>query len=81
MPMDESVFKSSFTAVVSGEYSEGDVRNLKEWLDALNKKELSLKRKIEKNKNEFVKAKDKSNSELKKIRNDIKDIKTILKKV
>lgn len=79
--MDESVFKSSFTAVVSGEYSEGDVRNLKEWLDALNKKELSLKRKIEKNKNEFVKTKDKSNSELKRIRNDIKDIKTALKRI
>ena len=78
--MDESVFKNSFAAIASGEYSESDVKSVKDWLDALNKKELSLRRKIEKNKNEFVKEKDKSNSELKKIRNEIKEIKVVLKK-
>lgn len=78
--MDESVFRNSFAAIVAGEYSESDVKSVKDWLDALNKKELSLKRKIEKNKNEFVKEKDKSNSELKKIRNEIKEIKVVLKK-
>ena len=80
-PMEESVFKSSFSAVVNGEYGENDVKVIKEWLESLNKKELTIKRKIEKNKNEFVKQKDRSNSELKKVRSCIKEIKTVLKYV
>jgi len=77
--MDEAVFKTALSAISSGDYSDADIRTVKEWLDALNKKELAIKRKLEQNKNEFVKNKGKTNSELKTIRSDIKSIKNILK--
>lgn len=77
--MDEAIFKTALSAISSGEYSEADVRTVKEWLESLNKKELAIKRKLEQNKNEFVKTKGKTNSELKTIRSDIKSIKNILK--
>lgn len=77
--MDEAIFKTALSAISSGEYSDADVRTVKEWLDGLNKKELAIKRKLEQNKNEFVKNKGKTNSELKSLRSDIKAIKNILK--
>lgn len=77
--MDEMIFKTALSAVSSGEYGETDVKVVKEWLEHLNRKELAIKRQIEKNKNEFVKNKGKANSELKNIRTDIKHIKNILK--
>ena len=76
--MDETIFKTSLSAIVSGEYGEADIKVAKEWLDDLNKKELSLKRKMEKNKNEFVKNKGKTSNELKTIRNEIKSLKNHL---
>jgi hypothetical protein len=79
--MDESVFKTAILAISSGEYSENDVKHAKQWLDELNQKELSIKRKMEKNKNEFVKNKGKTETELKTIRADIKSVKNILKAV
>lgn len=77
--MDEAIFKTALSAISSGDYSDADVRTVKEWLDALNKQELAIKRKLEQNKNEFVKKKGKTNSELKTIRSDIKAIRNILK--
>jgi len=77
--MDEAIFKTALSAISSGDYSDADISTVKEWLDALNKKELAIKRKLEQNKNEFVKNKGKTNSELKLIRSDIKMIKNILK--
>lgn len=77
--MDEAIFKTALSAISSGDYSDADVRTVKEWLDALNKQELAIKRKLEQNKNEFVKKKGKTNSELKTIRSDIKTIRNILK--
>jgi len=77
--MDEMIFKTALSAVSSGEYGEADLQVVKQWLEALNKKELAIKRQIEKNKNEFVKNKGKASSELKTIRTDIKHIKNILK--
>lgn len=77
--MDEAIFKTALSAISSGDYSDADVRTVKAWLEALNKKELAIKRKLEQNKNEFVKKKGKTNSELKTIRSDIKTIKNILK--
>lgn len=79
--MDESVFKTAILAISSGEYSENDVKHAKQWLDELNQKELSIKRKMEKSKNEFVKNKGKTETELKTIRADIKSVKNILKAV
>ena len=80
IPMDEVIFKTALSAVSSGEYGEADLRAVKEWLESLNKKEAAIKRQLEKNKNEFVKRKDKTSSELKNLRNDIKTIKSILKR-
>ena len=77
--MDEAIFKTALSAISSGDYSDADVRTVKEWLETLNKKELAIKRKLEQNKNEFVKKKGKTNSELKTIRSDIKTIRNILK--
>ena len=77
--MDEMIFKTSLSAVSSGEYGEADLKVVKEWLEYLNKREAAMKRQIEKNKNEFVKKKDKTSSQLKNIRKDIKTIKNILK--
>lgn len=78
--MDESIFKGAVAAISEGDYSESDVKVIKEWLDSLNKKELSIRRKLEKSKNDFVKSKEKQNSELKSVRSEIKEIKMILKK-
>ena len=77
--MDEMIFKTALSAISSGEYGEADLKVVKEWLEDLSKKELAIKRQIEKNKNEFVKNKGKKNSELKNIRSDIKTIRNILK--
>ena len=79
--MDESVFKTAISAISSGEYSESDVKHAKQWLDELNQKELSIKRKMEKSKNEFVKSKGKTNNELKTVRSDIKTVKNLLKNI
>ena len=78
--MDEYIFKGVVAAISEGDYSQSDVKVIKEWLDSLSKKELSLRRKLEKSKNDFVKAKEKTSSELKSVRNEIKEIKMILKK-
>lgn len=77
--MDEMIFKTALSAVSSGEYGEADVKVVKQWLEVLNRRESAIKRQIEKNKNEFVRNKGKTNSELKNIRTDIKHIKNILK--
>ena len=77
--MDEMIFKTALSAVSSGEYGEADVKVVKQWLEVLNRRESAIKRQIEKNKNEFVKKKDKTSSQLKNIRRDIKTIKNILK--
>ena len=78
--MDETIFKEAVAAISEGDYSESDVKIVKEWLDSLNKKELSIRRKLEKSKNDFVRNKEKTNSELKTVRGDIKAIKEILKR-
>lgn len=77
--MDESIFKMAIAAVSSGEYCESDIRVIKNELESLNRRELALKRQMEKSKNNFIKNKDKSNSELKTLRTNIKLIKNILK--
>lgn len=79
--MDESNFKLAVAAVSSGSYDEADVKAIKEQLDSLNQKELSIRRQMEKSKNEFVKKKDKSYSELKVVRGDIRKLRNILKNI
>lgn len=77
--MDENIFKNAVAAISSGEYSDDDVKVTKMRLDELKKQESDLKRKIEQEKNAFVKNKDKSTSKLKKIRGEIRTIKNMLK--
>jgi hypothetical protein len=77
--MEESVFKTALAAISSGDYCESDVKVIKEQLNCYNKEELALKRKIEKETNDFVKNKDKHHSDLKTIRSNIKTLKHILK--
>ena len=59
--MDEYIFKGAVAAISEGDYSQSDVKAIKEWLNSLSKKELSLRRKLEKSKNDFVKEKEKTN--------------------
>ena len=79
--MEEAIFKTALAAVTSGEYCESDIKVIKEQIKCLNKQELALKRKMEKDTNDFVKHKDKNQTELKLIRNDIKSLKNILKEI
>lgn len=78
--MDETVFKNALTAISAGYYTQSDLEVVKKRLSILSKKELSLKREMEKKTNDFVKSKRKSNSELKEVRKDIKEINKILAK-
>ena len=78
--MDEVLFKSAIAAISSGVYTDDDLKIVKDNLDFLTKKEKKILRKLEKDKNEFVKNKGKTESELKSVRTDIKSIKNVLKK-
>ena len=79
--MEEAIFKTALAAVTSGDYCESDVKVIKEQIKCLSKQELALKRKIEKDTNDFVKHKDKNQAELKTIRSDIKSLKNILTEI
>ena len=79
--MEDAIFKTAVAAVASGDYCESDIKTIKDHLKFLNKQELTLKRQIEKETNEFVKNKDKHQTELKNIRNDIKELKHLLKTI
>ena len=79
--MEDVIFKAAIAAIVSEDYCESDIKTLKEYLNVLTKKEHSLKKEIEKETNDFVKNKDKHQNELKNIRGDIKQVKSILKSI
>ena len=79
--MSEASFKDAVASILSGEFDESDVKTVKSQMDTLIEKEKVLKRKMEKAKNDFVKGKGKSESELKSIRADIKSIKNMLKHI
>ena len=79
--MDESVFRTAISAILSGDYTESDVNIAKQWLEELNKKELSIKRSLEKSKNEFSRKKNKTEAQLKTVRSDIKQLKIVLKSI
>ena len=70
--MEEAIFKTALAAVTSGEYCESALNVMKEQIKCLSKQEIALKRKIEKDNNDFVKHKDKNQANLKTIRSDIK---------
>ena len=76
--MEESVFKAAVAAISSGDYSENDIKIIKGQLNMLNKEEAAIKRKMEKDKNAFVKEKGKSSSKIKSVRKEIKELKNLL---
>ena len=76
--MEEVVFKTALASISSGDYCESDVKVIKEQLNSFNKEELSLRRQIEKETHDFVKNKEKHQSDLKAVRTNIKKIKNIL---
>lgn len=79
--MEDAIFKTALAAVMSDDFCEKDVKVIKGYLKELNEKERHIKRAMEKETNEFVKNKDKHQSELKIIRGNIKEIKHILKTI
>ena len=79
--MEDVIFKAAVAAVTSGDYCESDIKAIKNHLNFLNKQEATLKRQMEKETNEFVKNKDKHQSELKNIRSDLKELKHLLKTI
>ena len=78
--MDDTVFKNALSAISAGNYTQNELDIVKKRLSSLSKKELSIKREMEKKTNDFVKSKRKSNSELREVRKDIKEISKILTK-
>ena len=78
---DSIIYKTALAAVTSGEYCESDIKVLKEQVYDYNKKESTIRRQMERDTNEFVRNKGKSQSELKNIRTYIKELKNILKAV
>ena len=79
--MDETIFKTALAAIASENYNNSDVKTVSSWLVLLNKEEISLKRQMEREKKEFLKNQNKSDSVLRQIRKNISQVKSILKKV
>ena len=79
--MEDAIFKTALASISSGDYCESDVKVIKEQLNYFNKQELNLKRQIEKETHDFVKTKEKHQTDLKNIRSNIKTIRNILKDV
>lgn len=79
--MEEQVLKVAIAAVVSDEYSDGDIRVIKAHLNRLNKEEAAIKRKMEREALQFARNKGKKQNELKHIRNSIKELRHILRAV
>lgn len=78
--MGETV-RLAIAAIGLGDYCEADIRLIKEHLSHLNKQESTIRRQMERDTNEFVKNKGKKQHELKIIRNDIKELKNLLKAI
>ena len=79
--MDENIFKTALAAIASENFDNSDVKTVTSWLVFLNKEEINIKRQMEKEKKEFIKNQCKSDSALKKIRKDINQVKSILKRI
>ena len=79
--MDETIFKTALAAIASENYNNSDVKTISSWLVLLNKEEISLKRQMEREKKEFLKNQNKSDSVLRQIRKNISQVKSILRKV
>lgn len=79
--MDETIFKTALAAIASENYNNSDVKTISSWLVLLNKEEINLKKQMERDKKEFLKNQNKSDSVLRQIRKNISQVKSILRKV
>lgn len=79
--MENSNFKYSLEAILSGNHTDADIKEIKRKLNELLKEESLIKQQIDKDVNEFRKNKNKSKNNLKNIHKQIKEVKNILKNI
>ena len=79
--METSLFENALHAIASGNYTREDVKNIKNYLNHLLKKEVKLKVQMDDLTSNFNKDKNKLKSELKSNQNNIKQVKNILKNI
>lgn len=79
--MKENNFQSSIEAIISGKYTNSDIKEVKLKLSELQKNISLLKHIMDKEANIFKKNKEKQKNEIKLLNTLIKDIKNILKNI
>ena len=79
--METSLFEKAVNAVANNEYTREDIKNIKNYLNHLLKKEVKLKVQMDDLTTKFNKDKNKLKSELKSNQNNIKQVKNILKNI
>lgn len=79
--MKENNFQSSIEAIISGKYTNSDIKEVKLKLSELQKNISLLKHIMDKEANIFKKNKEKQKNEIKLLNTQIKDIKNILKNI
>ena len=77
--MENHALQVAIAAVISDDYSESDVRTIRHEIEILNREERSLKRHMERETNQFVRNKDRNQSNLRRIRNAIKELKLLIR--
>lgn len=78
--MENHALQVAIAAVVSDEFSESDVRTIRHEIENLNREEHTLRRRMERETNQFVRNKDRNQSNLRRIRNAIRELKLLIKK-
>ena len=79
--MEENNFQSSIEAIISGKYTNSDIKEVKLKLSELQKNISLLKHIMDKEANIFKKNKEKQKNKIKLLNTQIKDIKNILKNI
>ena len=79
--METSLFENALHAIADGNYTREDIKNIKNYLNHLLKKEVKLKVQMDDLTTKFNKDKNKLKSELKSNQSTIKQVKNILKNI
>ena len=79
--METSLFENALHDIADGNYTREDIKNIKNYLNHLLKKEVKLKVQMDDLTTKFNKDKNKLKSELKSNQNNIKQVKNILKNI
>ena len=77
--MNENPYSEDIAAILQGDFSNENVKAVKQCVNSLIKKEKALIRQMEKNKNDYVRKKEKASFELEHIKKEIKELKKILR--